>query len=142
MPHDEYSDRKGRVVRRLGDLEAVVMDRLWSWRRSATVREVFADLHESRTIAYTTVMTVMNNLHRKGILRRELVGRAYRYEAVLSREGYSAQLMQQVLANSSDRTATLVSFFEQMSPEEATKLRRALDAAAGKGKNTPRPGRR
>ncbi|MGI8693365.1 MAG: BlaI/MecI/CopY family transcriptional regulator, partial [Geodermatophilaceae bacterium] len=100
-------------MRQLGDLEAAIMQRLWSWRRPATVREVVDDLRQTRAIAYTTVMTVMDTLHRKGILRRELDGRAYRYQAVLSREEHSAQLMQAVLADSTDRTGTLVSFVEQ-----------------------------
>jgi len=125
-------------VRRLGELEAAIMDRIWTWRRSATVREVLDDLQRTRPIAYTTVMTVMDTLHRKELLRRERDGRAYRYEAVLSREEHSAQLMQTVLADSTDRTATLVSFFEQMSPVEATRLRKALDDAVAKRKKSPR----
>ena len=128
-------------MRQLGDLEAVIMDRLWLWQRPATVREVLEDLRKTRTIAYTTVMTVMDTLHRKGILRRELDGRAYRYQAVLSREEHSAQLMQAVLADSTDRTGTLVRFFEQMGPGEARKLRKALDAALDKRKRPPRAGR-
>ncbi|MBA3798817.1 MAG: BlaI/MecI/CopY family transcriptional regulator [Geodermatophilaceae bacterium] len=125
-------------MRRLGELEAAIMDRLWTWRRPATVREVLDDLRQTRPIAYTTVMTVMDTLHRKELLRRERDGRAYRYEAVLSREEHSAQLMQTVLADSTDRTATLVSFFEQMSPVEATRLRKALDDAVAKRKKSPR----
>ncbi len=124
-------------MRRLGELEAAIMDRLWTWRHPATVREVLDDLHQTRPIAYTTVMTVMDTLHRKELLRRERDGRAYRYEAVLSREEHSAQLMQTVLSDSTDRTATLVSFFEQMSPVEATKLREALDDAVAKRKKSP-----
>lgn len=129
-------------MRRLGDLEAVIMDRLWSWQRKVTVREVFDDLRSTRKIAYTTVMTVMDTLNRKGILRRNMDGRAYRYEAVLSREEHSAKLMQAVLAGSSDRTATMVAFVEQMSRTEATRLRKALEAAHVKGKNGPGAGRR
>jgi len=124
-------------VRRLGELEAAIMDRLWTWRRPATVREVLDDLRQTRPIAYTTVMTVMDTLHRKELLRRERDGRAYRYEAVLSREEHSAQLMQAVLADSTDRTATLVSFIEQMNPAEATKLREALDDAVARRKKSP-----
>ncbi len=55
------------------------MDRLWAWARPSTVREVLADLQRERSVAYTTVMTVMDNLHRKGILDRRADGRAYRY---------------------------------------------------------------
>ena len=57
-------------MRQFGELEAVIMDRLWEWGRPALVREVLDDLRKDRPLAYTTVMTVMENLHRKGWLRR------------------------------------------------------------------------
>src|SRR5215211_7490291 len=43
----------GWRVRGFGDLEAVIMDRLWSWDRPSTVRDVVDDLREEREIAYT-----------------------------------------------------------------------------------------
>src|SRR4051812_13833044 len=49
--------------RGFGDLEAVVMERVWSADQEVTVREVFADLVTRREIAYTTVMSTMDNLH-------------------------------------------------------------------------------
>jgi len=113
-------------VRGFGDLEAVIMDRLWSWGVAATVRDVVDDLRRERTIAYTTVMTVMDNLHRKGWLRRERDGRAWRYEPTASREEYSARLMSEALATSADQTAALVHFVEQMSQAETEALRAAL----------------
>ncbi len=48
--------------------------------QAALVREVVDDLSRDRSIACTTVMTVMENLHRKGWLRRQRDGRAWRYE--------------------------------------------------------------
>jgi predicted transcriptional regulator len=48
-------------MRQLGELEAVIMDRLWVWGRPVLVREVVEDLRPSRPLAYTTVMTVMEN---------------------------------------------------------------------------------
>jgi predicted transcriptional regulator len=68
------------MMRQFGELEAEIMDRLWAWSRPALVREVVDDLNRDRPLAYTTVMTVMENLHRKGWLRRERDGRAWRYE--------------------------------------------------------------
>ena len=53
---------------------------------------------EARPIAYTTVMSTMDNLHRKGWLAPEPDGRAYRYTAIASREEYSARLMREALA--------------------------------------------
>ncbi|NAS24503.1 BlaI/MecI/CopY family transcriptional regulator [Herbidospora sp. NEAU-GS84] len=120
-------------MRGLGDLEAVIMDRLWSYRRPASVRFVLDDLRKDREIAYTTVMTVMDNLHTKGLLRREPVGRAYIYEPVASKEAYTAQLMREVLASGANPAATLVHFLERLTPEEAVALEAALRVYPPKG---------
>ncbi len=113
-------------MRQLGQLEAAIMERLWSYGRPVAVREVLEDLQRDRTIAYTTVMTVMDNLHRKGLLTREMAGRAYRYQPARTREQYNAAVMGEALAASSDRAATLLHFLEQMPPEEVARLREAL----------------
>jgi predicted transcriptional regulator len=113
------------VVRRLGDLEDAVMTRVWQWNRPVTVREVLEDLQQERSIAYTTVMTVMDNLHQKGWLRREHEGRAYRYEAVSTRAAYAAALMHEAWAASDNPAAALVQFFSMMSPEQREALRNA-----------------
>ena len=80
-------------MRRFGELEAVIMDRLWDWGRPVLVREVVAALRAERGLPYTTVMTVMENLHRKGWLRREQDGRAWRYEPTGSWSSYTAGLI-------------------------------------------------
>ena len=116
----------GGPVRGFGDLEAVVMDRLWTWSRPATVRDVYEDLHGQRRIAYTTVMTVMSQLHLKGWLTRTQEGRAYLYEPVATREQYSADLMREALDASKDAGATLVHFLDSMTDAESDALRRAL----------------
>jgi predicted transcriptional regulator len=123
-------------MRRFGDLEAVIMERLWEWGRPALVREMVEDLRAERGLAYTTVMTVMDNLHRKGWLRRERDGRAWRYEPTRSRSGYTAALMNDALADSADRRTALAHFALQMSPHDAALLREALDQSLGK----PGPG--
>ena len=134
--------REAVGVRGLGELEAVVMDRLWSAGVPRTVRAVYEELREHRQIAYTTVMTVMDNLHRKGWLRREMAGRAYLYEPVRSREVHSAELMGEALADSADRGVTLMHFVERMSPDEARLLRDALARSRGAGRSAARePGR-
>jgi predicted transcriptional regulator len=115
-------------VKRLGQLEAVVMQRLWDWDRPVAVREVLEDLQKQRAIAYTTVMTVLDNLHSKGLVRREKDGRAYRYSPTVSREAHTAGLLEDVLSNSPDRGATLLNFVEQMSPEDLAELRAALSS--------------
>ena len=119
-------------MRRFGELEAVIMDRLWEWGRPVLVREVVDDLRDERGLAYTTVMTVMENLYRKGWLRRERDGRAWRYEPTGSRSGYTAALMNDALATSEDHRTALAHFALQMSPHDAALLREALDQALGK----------
>ena len=116
-------------MRRFGDLEAAIMDRLWERGSPALVREILDDLREDRPLAYTTVMTVMDNLYRKGWLRRQRDGRAWRYEPTGSRSGYTAALMNEALETSADRRKALAHFALQMSPHDATVLREALDEA-------------
>ena len=62
--------------RAFGDLEAVIMDRVWDRDEAVTVREVFDELSAERQIAYTTVLSTMDNLHRKNWLKRERSGKA------------------------------------------------------------------
>ncbi|WP_431042951.1 BlaI/MecI/CopY family transcriptional regulator [Streptomyces sp. P1-3] len=114
------------MPRPLGDLEDAVMTRVWKWNRPVTVREVLEDLQQERSIAYTTVMTVMDNLHQKGWLRREESGRAYRYEAVSTRAAYSAALMNEAWSASDNPAAALVAFFGMMSEQQREALRDAM----------------
>ncbi|WP_411284010.1 BlaI/MecI/CopY family transcriptional regulator [Lapillicoccus sp.] len=130
------------MARQLGELEAVVMDRLWTWERPTTVREVLDDLIEDRKLAYTTVMTVMDNLHRKGVLSREPDGRAYRYSPVRTRADHTADLIASVLSTSDDRTAPLLRFVEQMDPDELARLRAALERLGAASEPPPGPRRR
>ncbi|MDF4254183.1 BlaI/MecI/CopY family transcriptional regulator [Streptomyces sp. WMMB303] len=117
------------MPRPLGELEDAVMTRVWRWNRPVTVREVLEDLQKERTVAYTTVMTVMDNLRQKGWLRRDQEGRAYRYAAVSTRAAYSAALMHEAWSASDNPAAALVDFFGMMSPEQAEVLRTALRVA-------------
>ncbi|MGW3634392.1 BlaI/MecI/CopY family transcriptional regulator [Streptomyces sp. NPDC005122] len=102
------------------------MTRVWKWNRPVTVREVLEDLQQERSIAYTTVMTVLDNLHQKGWVRREAEGRAYRYEAVSTRAAYSAALMNDAWSQSDNPAAALVAFFGMMSEEQRHALRDAM----------------
>ncbi|MEU7551154.1 BlaI/MecI/CopY family transcriptional regulator [Streptomyces sp. NPDC044571] len=114
------------MPRPLGELEDAVMTRVWQWNRPVTVREVLEDLQQERSIAYTTVMTVMDNLHQKGWVRREAEGRAYRYTAVSTRAAYSAALMNEAWSTSDNPAAALVAFFGMMSAEQREALRDAF----------------
>lgn len=117
-------------VRGFGELEAVVMDRIWDRNGTTTVREIFDELAAEREIAYTTVMSTMDNLHTKGWLERERDGKAYRYWPTLTREQHSAQLMREVFDAGGRSELVLSHFLEQISPEESARLRAALQRLA------------
>jgi predicted transcriptional regulator len=113
-----------------GDLEAVIMHRVWDHGGPVTVRELFEELQAERVIAYTTVMTTMDNLHRKGWLARVKEGKAYRYTATASREEYSARLMREALDGGGDTQAVLSHFVAQMDGEESEVLRAVVGRLA------------
>src|SRR5260370_40309780 len=95
------------------------MHRIWARAGAVTVRDIVDDLQHDRPIAYTTVMTVMDNLRKKGWLRRRTHGRAYHYEPAVSGEQYSAGGMRQALAAAGARSAALTHFIGEHSPHEA-----------------------
>ncbi|WP_018639018.1 BlaI/MecI/CopY family transcriptional regulator [Parafrankia elaeagni] len=114
---------------RLGDLERSVMDVLWSADDWLTARDVAARLDHERDLAYTTVLTVLERLERKGFVRRQRAARAHRYAATDSRETVVAEAMLEALGTADDRGSALVRFVGSVSAEEAEILRRALEPA-------------
>lgn len=118
----------------LGDLERSVMELLWTSDAALTandLRDALALRHEpGRPVATTTVLTVLSRLERKGFVSRSRDVRPHRYRALLSREEHTAELMHEVLAQSSDRDAALARFVGTASDGEAATLRRLLDELA------------
>lgn len=113
----------------MGDLERAVMEQLWSAPEPRTVRQVHEALVD-RGLAYTTVMTVLQRLAKKGLVTQERDERAHRYAASRPREELVAGLMVEALSQSDvrGRQAALVSFVGQVSTSEAAALRAALAA--------------
>ena len=110
----------------LGELEAAVMDLLWRSPDPMRVRDVQDRLTTRRALAYTTVMTVLHNLHRKGWVLRQMEGRAYCYRAARSRDESVALAMRRLLEATSDPEAALRHFAGSASERELNALRRAL----------------
>jgi predicted transcriptional regulator len=115
-----------RIMARLGDLERSVMDVLWDSDGWLTAREVAGRLEHERDLAYTTVLTVLERLERKGFVARQRAARAHRYRATDAREAVVAEAMLEALGNADDRGSALVRFVGAVSAEEAEILRRAL----------------
>lgn len=113
-----------------GELERAVLTELWDAGTALTVREVHERLSGTRPLAYTTVMTVLDRLAKKGVLRRETADRAYRYLPVRSRAELTAEVMLDALGGVPDgasRQAALLHFVGQVGAEEAAALRAALE---------------
>ena len=109
----------------LGSLEAKIMRVLWDRAdRFLPVRKVLELLDDD--LAYTTVMTVMNRLYEKGMLRRRREGRAWSYRPSTSREAYAAATMADALSVADNRTAALLHFVADLDSREAAALRRLL----------------
>ena len=84
------------VARYLGTLQAEVMDVFWR-RGGATVREVVTELNERHNLAYTTVLTLVSRLWKRGLLSREPEGRGFRYRAARSREEFLRELSDELI---------------------------------------------
>ena len=127
--------RRCRQVREFGELETAIMDVMWAAESPCAVREVRERLRYDHQVAYTTVMTVLDILYRKGVLQRVTHGRAWRYWPVAQREEHDARVMMEVLRSGGDAELTMRRFLERVSDDEMRRLRHAvLDAARG----TPR----
>jgi predicted transcriptional regulator len=73
---------KGAPFTGIGSLEAAILAVVWQ-HDTVTVREVYETLRERRQIAYTTVMTVMNNLVKKHLLEQDKRSVAYVYKPAI-----------------------------------------------------------
>jgi predicted transcriptional regulator len=80
------------TVRQLGPLEQRILGELWS-RGSTTVREMMET--SCQDLAYTTVMTTLDRLYKKGLLARSEDGRAFRYTTRFSREQLQREVTSQ-----------------------------------------------
>ncbi|OEJ35389.1 BlaI/MecI/CopY family transcriptional regulator [Streptomyces subrutilus] len=101
----------------LGDLERTVLDCLWRFDHPRTVREVHEELAMSRRIAYTTVLTTLQRLARKGLVKQDSQARAHLFSAVATREALFAELMTDALGIAGDDHEAMLRFVDVISPE-------------------------
>ncbi|MBP2019819.1 putative transcriptional regulator [Symbiobacterium terraclitae] len=114
----------------LGPLEADVMRLVWE-KGEVQVDDVHQALLADREIAYTTVMTVMTRLTRKGLLTRRKHGRAYLYRAARRREEMAESTLHEWSQRFfGGRVLPAVSFLlgrDRLTPDEIAELRRLLE---------------
>ena len=110
----------------LGSLEREIMEVIWGDAGSeVSVRNVL-ESSAGKGLAYTTVMTVLDRLWRKGYLSRRRSGRAYLYRAARTRDEHVESLVTEVLAGVGDRRSALLGFVRGVDDEDLESLRAAI----------------
>lgn len=117
----------------LGELESRVMRLVWD-NPGATARETYNRLGRPK-LAYTTIVTILDRLHAKGLVVREKVGRAFAYTAGIKREDFEARLTRDVLAGLlKDESRPVLNTFVDLvstSPELLDELERLIRERKG-----------
>lgn len=83
----------------LGELETQVMKIVWRAQKPVSVSNVLQALSKKRTIAYTTIMTIMGRLTKKGLLKRQSVEKAYTYQPAYSKDTFLTRISRQIINN-------------------------------------------
>ncbi len=95
-----------------GDREVQVLEALWRRTGRVSVRDITADFPK---LAYTTLMTTMDRLHRKGLLHRAKEGRAFlywpRYSASELKSGIAENALRDLLDPDPTLRRAALSFF-------------------------------
>jgi predicted transcriptional regulator len=104
--------KSGDLEQFFGSLEIKVLEALWRADAPQNVR----DLQPSfQGVAYTTLMTTLDRLHRKGVLNREKSGRAFLYRPKYTREellsGLAGQALEAVFGSRAEDLKPILSFF-------------------------------
>lgn len=95
-----------------GPLEQAILEVLWKATEPLSGRDILSRMQRRPSPAYTTVMTVLDRLHAKGLVRRSLEGRSLMYAPAQSLARHLGEQAAGMLAQSEDRRAVLVAFLE------------------------------
>lgn len=109
-----------------GELQNMVLEILWRGEDWATAGAVHDALAVDRQLAYTTVMTILDRLWRKGVLERRKEGKAFAYRPLQTKDERTAERMNEVLAAAGDHSVALARFVESLGPAQVDQLRNAL----------------
>jgi predicted transcriptional regulator len=118
------TNERGQERRPAGMLEDEVLAALWRGGRPLTPADVRAALRGSP--AYTTVMTTLARLHRKGLATRVRAGRGYVYSPNVDEASHTAAAMTDLLRRRRDHAAVLARFVSELTPEDERVLQRLL----------------
>ena len=123
MPRKKYSEQP------LTPLELAIMNVLWE-TGPANVQTVQGKL-KARNLAYTTVQTMLNVLHRKGKVKRQLKERAFLYRPVFSRQKAVTQavgdMLDRFFGGSADSLVLSLVETRHLTPEKLAEIQKLLE---------------
>ncbi len=119
---------KGTPFMGIGSLEADILAIIWE-RQRTTVRDVYETLRERRQIAYTTVMTVMNNLVKKGLLSQDRTAIAYVYKPAIPGDEVASTILDSLVqrlfrGRANLALSHLLGLTRDLNPDQAEELRK------------------
>jgi predicted transcriptional regulator len=124
----------------LGSLEGELMERVWL-RGETSVRDLHREF--ASRLAYTTIMTTLDRLYKKGLLTRRRDGKAYLYEARLTEEEYRGRVAQHLinlaLHDGKHGNVVLSSFVDVVSEADQHLLQRLDQLVKAKRRALRRP---
>ncbi|HZX48750.1 MAG TPA: BlaI/MecI/CopY family transcriptional regulator [Nitrospirota bacterium] len=126
-----FKPHKAGLGRVLGDLERLVMDILWN-RGDVTGREVLEEIEKTRPLALTTILTVMDRLLKKGLIKRKKRGGVFVYAPSISRDDFVRQVSEEVMQgildiSASSAASSFVDILYKTSPGEMDRLSRLIE---------------
>ena len=133
----------GKSVHGLGTLQSEVMELVWE-RQEATVAQLVEAIGQRRTVTYTTVLSAVQKLEKKGWLQHRAEGRAYVYSAARQRTDVGRRTLGELLktAFSGDPRLLRASLIDEagLSDSELAELRQLIDdRRTGNAKPTTTP---
>lgn len=114
--------------RGMGQLEAEILAILWSEGGWLTPRGVLEQLESDPPVVYSTVMTILRRLWKKGTLERRRVGKAYEYQPLRDEGEQTADRMAELLAAAQDPKAALSHFLGALDSRHRRHLRSLLES--------------
>jgi predicted transcriptional regulator len=111
----------------MGELEAAVMAVLWDADDWMIPREVWERLPSGPPVVYSTVMTILRRLWKKGAVQRRREGKAFAYHPVRDREELTGERMVALLDAAHDPEVALTHFLAGLDASRRRQLRRLLE---------------
>lgn len=122
--------RHRKSIDDLGELQKAIMEAVWNLGEAST-RQVLDRLNQTRSLAYTSVLSIMQRLEKAGWLKHRLEGRTYLYQATQSREQETHRSLKTFIERVFQGNSRLVFQHlledEALSEEDLLALRRLID---------------